>query len=216
MFARMAICRPTINLIKLSLRVGHIPNALQGIKNLHDCDKYKWCIECDRTASFYFRCPNSSQVLQFFYNGHINVTNISRDSDIPDAVSRVCSLIGIPSHLRESVSHTVDNVHASGRVNLDTGVWNLMELSHALNRIKKQYWIDRVTFETSKFPAIIVKFTNAFNNPTLSGTALIFNSKKFIFVGLRGVQYVSGCHDWLESTLHAASSFNFQESAGAE
>lgn len=202
----MALLRPKINLIKLSLKIGHIPGALEGIKRLHDNDKYKWCIECDRTASFYFRCPDSSQVLHFFYNGHVNVTNIPRDSEIASSVSRVCSLVGISSDLHECIEYTIDNIHASGRINLDTGVWNLMELSHALNRIKKQYWIDRVTFETSTFPAIIIKFSNAFDKPNLRGTALVFNSKKFILVGIKGVQYVSECHNWLEIALFAASS----------
>ena len=201
----MAVVRPVIHLIKVSFKVGHIPNAKQGIKDLHDSPKFKWYVECDKTASFYFRCPDSSQVLHFFYNGHVNVTNIPRDTEIRTVVSKVCKLIGIPSHLHETVAYTVDNVHASGRINLDTGVWNLKELSHSLNRIKTEYWINRVTFETATFPAIIIKFSNVFDNPNLRGTALVFNTKKFILIGLRGVEYLPSCHDWLEATLFAAA-----------
>ena len=202
------ILRPKVNLIKCSIRVGHIPSALEGIVNLRNNNSHKWFIESDRKASYIYRCPDSSLVFQIFYSGHINITGIPKELEIASAVSSVCDLIKVSKCLQETVVYTIDNIQATGKLNLASQSKSLKELSDALNRMKleEEWWISRINFDTNVFPAIIIKFTAAFDNPQLCGTALIFNNRKFVLVGLRHVSSVNLCHNYIETIMHQAAS----------
>ena len=200
-----ALVRPHIHTIKCSVKVSHIPSALQGIILLRANSKYKWSIECDKKASYIFRCPENSIVYQIFYSGHINIAGIPKEVDISHAVSNVCKLIGVPKCVEETVVYSIDNIQASGRLNLTTQARSLKYISDRLNRMKKEWWIDRVSFDTNVFPAIIIKFSGVFNNPNIRGTALVFNSRKFIIVGARRVSDIAHCHDFIETVMIRAS-----------
>ena len=169
LFKMASIFRPKVNLIKCSIKVGHIPSALEGIVNLKNNSLHKWFIESDRKASFIYRCADNSLVFQIFYSGHINITGIPKELDITHAVSTVCELINVSKCLQETISYTIDNIQATGKLNLISQSKSLKELSDALNRMKLEggWWISRITFDTNVFPAIIIKFTAAFDNPQL-------------------------------------------------
>ena len=191
----MALLRPKIHLFKISLRVDHFPNIGQNISKLRNNPKYGWFIESKVKSSFIFRQLNGI-IYQIFSNGHVNITGLRRQEDIAGALANLFSLLNIPK--KSKIDFNIDNIQASGVLNLNTRNLSLKFICDSLDRKKSDCGIVSVKFEPSRFPGAFIKFLV---NGSCKGTVLLFNSRKFVIVGLKKIVDKNIIHDALEQSI---------------
>ena len=195
----MAVVRPQVNLLKLSLNVSDFyPKAVENISSLAKDPKYQWHCDHLTTASFVFR-HQSGYIYQLFKKGHINLTNVRRFEDVHRAISIIFEIIDIPKIFASN--YNIDNIQASGIINLRSANYSLKRVCDGLSQLKDECRvIKRLSFECQRFPGAFIKFQDG----DCKGTILLFNSRKFVLVGLRRFEDINKIHDWLESSIWRA------------
>lgn len=151
----MALVRPRVNLIKLSFNVSQVPNALENIAKVPIDTKWLWCTKSVGGSSFVLRHP-SGFVFQLFKRGHINLTNVRRIKDIEKAINIIYDVIDIPKI--KGKEYRIDNVQATGILNLNHKGSSLKKICDALSRMQEEFNITSLSFESQRFPGKVFPF----------------------------------------------------------
>ena len=195
----MALLRPQVNLIKLSLNVSHYPKAVENISNLTLDPKWRWFVESECTASYIFR-HQSGFVYQLFKKGHINLTGVRKVEDIERAISIIYNIIGIPKIIASD--YRIDNIQASGALNLNSRHKSLKTICDNLNSVKDECNIKKLSFESQRFPGAFIRYADE----RCRGTVILFNSRRFVLVGVKSLEDINTIHNWLEISIWKAVS----------
>ena len=134
-------------------------------------------------------------VFCIFYSGHINITHLATLKEARLACELICKHLKVP-YLQP---FSVDNMTSSGRLNLSGSINKLKQICDQLAKHKLVCDVKSVTFDTQKFPGAFIRPRH------LIGTALIFNTSKFVLVGTKTVQNVVDLHNWLEVAIWRAT-----------
>lgn len=193
----MALVRPRVNLIKLSLNVKHLPNALENIAKVSLDTKWLWCTQSVGRSSFVFRHHQTGFIYQLFKSGHINVTNVRKVEDIEKAISIIYAIIGIPKIIEKK--YRIDNIQATGILNLNhKGRGScLKNICDTLSRMQEECNITSLSYENQRFPGAFIKY----NDGNVRCTIILFATRRFVFVGLKNLDSIQKIHDWLECTI---------------
>ena len=191
----MALLRPVVHLMKISLNVSKISNSERNILKLRNDYKYAWLIESKVKSSFILRQLNGI-IYQIFTKGHVNITGIRRQQDIAGALADLFHLLNIPK--KSKIRYNIDNIQVSGILNLNTSNFSLKFICDSLDKMKKQCGILSVKFEPSRFPGAFIKIAA---KESCKGTVLLFNSRKFVIVGLKHLHHKNIIHDVLEESI---------------
>ena len=203
----MALVRPKVNLIKLSLNISHLPNGIENISKLSRDPKWLWCRESACASSFVFR-HESGFIYQIFKSGHINLTNVRRVQEIEKAIAIIYRIIGIPKILEKEFR--IDNIQATGRLNLYTRDRSLKSICDRLSQLGSDCNIRNLSFEPQRFPGAFIKYQDG----NVKATIILFNSRRFVLVGLNSLDSVNSIHDWLERCIWRATEESNLREAG--
>ena len=83
---------------------------------------------------------------------------------------------------------------------------NLKNICDRLHSQKEEWNIHSINFEPHRFPAAFIKR----GDRDIRATVLLFNSGKFVFVGLKRLEDVNKVHDWLEIAIWHATKDQLQ------
>ena len=195
----MALLRPNLNLLKVSTNLAHIPNSLQKISLLRNDIRWQWHIEREVKSSYILRHLNGA-IYQIFNSGHVNITGLKKSEDIGSSIRELLSILQLPKN--SAVSYRIDNMHASGVLNLHTKNFTLKHICDSLDRVKKQCDILSVRFEPTRFPGVFIKFLT---EESRRATVILFNSRKFVMVGLKEIADINIIHNKLEESIFRAT-----------
>jgi TATA-box binding protein (TBP) (component of TFIID and TFIIIB) len=198
----MAVCRPVISNYKVSVSLGHNKNIRNKVLELEKNDA-EWRKATNRLphkkqcSFFILRELNDNArkaVFTVFYSGHINITKLKTLKDVELASYYICKRLNVSqSHPR------IDNITASGKLNLRGSVNKLKQICDYLAKRRNKCDIKSVSFDTQKFPGGFIR------PASLVGTTLLFNTGKYVLVGSRSVENVTHLHDWLEWAIWKAT-----------
>jgi TATA-box binding protein (TBP) (component of TFIID and TFIIIB) len=182
----MEFDKAVVKNVKISVHLERERETLANIANLSkESDVGK------RNDSF-FVLRRHGFVYTIFVTGHVNVTKIKCLEDVPTAVARICGDL----NARSAPRYTVDNITACGRVHLPARVLRLKTLCDYVSVHLTELEILTVSFDTQKFPGCFLK--------TLRGTILLFNSGKFVFVGVRALPEIAKLEETLRRVVWRA------------
>lgn len=192
----MAVRRPDIHNIKVSLRLSAYKDMRRKIINLYlkesELRHLAGKESLKREGSFFvLRELDCKGVFVIFYSGHVNITRLTTLNEAKLACAAICRRLSIVA----PPPYTIDSIQASGRLNLGISVKKLKSVCDALSRRRQECSIQSVNFNAEKFPGAFVRSGKE------RGTALIFNSGKFVLVGAKSTSSVNALHDWLELAI---------------
>ena len=142
-------------------------------------------------------------VLVVFYAGHVNITGLRlrNDGDCGEE-DEEDKLIGVLASLLSAlfpklpgrlVGWQRDNYTASGQLNLTPlGLPSMERFLNTLLERKTELEVFSVQYNREQFPGVFIR------RQACAGTIILFNSGKFIVVGVRAREEIKVLHDWLE------------------
>lgn len=151
----------------------------------------------DRIKKLCVKPPNNSFfvlrdifVYTIFFKGHVNVTKIPSESVIDSAVNKICcELMG----LQRPLAYKIDNITVSGQLTGCTFI-NLNDIGHSVQVCPKN--ILKVNLNLEKFPGLFLRH--------ILGTILLFDSRKFVFVGVKKIKHIKPLFNWLTENVLSA------------
>lgn len=198
----MAVRRPHINNYKISLKLGEhigICGKIRRLEQTEDARRSAQGLKQGKKESSFFvlrELEGCAQVVyNIFYRGHVNISKLTSLSQAQHACNVLCERLKVPQ-----TEFTVDNITASGKLNIGGGVSKLKQICDYLARFKRDCDIKSISFDTQKFPGAFAK-----PSTRVKGTALIFNSGRFVLVGCKSKDDVTNLHDWLEVAIWRAT-----------
>ena len=192
----MTEVRPQVNLLKLSLDVSHLPNAIHNISKIPS--NTKWSSKCESVCTASFILRESGYVYQLFNKGHINVTKVRRFEDIEKAIDIIYCIIDIPQVIARD--YTIDNIQATGRLKVYSRNKSLKYICDALSRMQKEINITKLSFEAERFPGAFIRYQDT----KCRATVILFNSRRFVIIGVKTLNDVYKVHDWLQDCISRA------------
>ena len=146
--------RPQVNLLKLSLNVSHLPNAIYNISQIPS--NAKWSFKCESVCTASFIIRESGYIYQLFKKGHINVTKVRSFEDIEKAIDIIYYIIGVPQVIAKD--YIIDNIQATGRLKVYSKNKSLKYICDALSRMQKNINITKLSFEAERFPGAFIRY----------------------------------------------------------
>ena len=201
----MALKRPVIHMVKISLNVRALKGATDDICELYKSESERLRLlgkpPPKRESSFCVlrELDASGAVFTLFFTGHINITNISSCTEAARACQLICDKLGI-----HTVSYHVDTITACGKINLKNSITSLQHMCDIISRNKTYLNVKSLNFDRQKFPGAFIKSTEH------SGTIILFSSAKFVIVGGKSEEGIAALHDWLEVTLWNAATMDLR------
>ena len=191
----MSVIRPKINNYKISIKFPGFTQLKKCINAFRQNSNHQKHITSKQSLNFYIYRSPLRFVYTFFYSGHINVTSLKSEEDIQKSISHVYQCFNLPLSLQHESQ--IDNISASGGLNLITHFKSLKALCNQIERTKDEFDVSKVSYETQKFSGATLKkcASNYFKG---KGCVLLFNNSKFIIVGCSSLEEIQNIHNWIE------------------
>lgn len=195
----MALRRPVVHNIKISLRLceNNIAENIRRLMSEEEEERRKFGGRAIKKESSFFvvrNLHNCEAIYTIFYAGYINITRLRSLEQAVEARNKICRALNA-----RRVPFSIDNVTASGKLHLKTQRYSIKGISDILRRYAAQCSVKSIHFNSEKFPGAFLQSTQN------RGTIILFNSGKFVFVGVKSIKAVKQLHDWLEVAIWTAA-----------